>query len=130
MVSLGFTGTRRGMLENQRELLIYILREEKFTEYHHGDCVGADKQFHEIVKDMEGVVHVHPPTDRTYRAFCKGGIIYPPKPFLERNRDIVDASDILIAMPSRDDQINKIRSGTWYTVRYAKTQFLDIVIII
>ena len=40
-----------------------------------------------------------------------------PKPYLDRNRDIVDACEVLLATP---DGPERLRSGTWSTVRYAR----------
>ena len=50
-----------------------------------------------------------------------------PLPYLERNRAIVDACDILIACPKgmQEEQ----RSGTWATVRYARRRDRPIVIV-
>jgi hypothetical protein len=60
---------------------------------------------------------VHPPNIDTMRAFSRGAIeILPPKPFLDRNRDIVDQSALLIVGPNTKDEQN--RSGTWSTFRY------------
>lgn len=139
MVSVGITGTRKGMNKGQMALLMDILLVEDFTEYHHGDCVGVDKQFHEFItekirkceyKDSIDVV-IHPPLDKKYRAFCKEcTTIYEEKPYLERNKDLVDACSLLIAIPDKDGIINKVRSGTWSTIRYAKKMGKDIVIII
>ena len=44
--------------------------------------------------------------------------MYAEKRYLERNRDIVDACDILIACPRTLKE--ELRSGTWATVRYAR----------
>jgi hypothetical protein len=62
---------------------------------------------------------IHPPTDPKKRAFCKGAAeIREPKPYLDRNHDIVDeGSGLLIAAPFQEEEI--LRSGTWATVRYA-----------
>ncbi len=40
----------------------------------------------------------------------------PAKEYLERDRDIVDATEALFATP---DGPERAKSGTWYTVRYA-----------
>jgi len=142
MASVGFTGTRKGMTLAQEALVIDILKSEDFTEYHHGDCVGADKQFHKLITDKykrSGMYYgthstsfpiiVHPPDNDKHRAFCKEGKILKPKPYLKRNKDIVDSCDLLIACPNPKDEINKLRSGTWSTIRYAKKQGKDIIII-
>jgi hypothetical protein len=48
-------------------------------------------------------------------------ILYPTRPYLARNKDIVDACTILIATPAQNSEIQ--RSGTWATVRYAKSKY-------
>ncbi len=52
------------------------------------------------------------------RNFSKGDETRKPKPYLKRNHDIVDESDILIGFPSSEEE--RLRSGTWATVRYAR----------
>jgi hypothetical protein len=42
--------------------------------------------------------------------------LLPEREYLQRNRDIVDATDVLLAAP---DGPERVRSGTWSTVRYA-----------
>jgi hypothetical protein len=64
-------------------------------------------------------VFVHPPDDDTRRAYCG---VHParlaaPKPYLMRNKDIVDQTSILVAAPKGPEEK---RSGTWATVRYAR----------
>jgi hypothetical protein len=63
-------------------------------------------------------IHIHPPKDDRYRAYRKSEYIAEPKPYLERNRDIVMRSDVLVAIPKTDKE--DLRSGTWATVRYAQ----------
>jgi hypothetical protein len=41
-----------------------------------------------------------------------------PKSFFARNRDIVDETDILIAIPAT----KKKTGGTWYTINYSRKQ--------
>lgn len=48
------------------------------------------------------------------------------KPYLKRNIDIVDNTDILIGCPSGEEIV---RSGTWHTIRYAKKQNKKIMMI-
>ena len=40
------------------------------------------------------------------------------KPYLDRNKDIVDETNILMACPNKAEEVQ--RSGTWSTVRYAR----------
>ena len=52
------------------------------------------------------------------RAFCKGDETRKQKDYLDRNHDIVDETELLIACPKEPEEIT--RSGTWATIRYAR----------
>jgi hypothetical protein len=120
-VNYGFTGTQKGMTQRQRETVRYLFSELQLTTLHHGDCIGADAQAHEIAKRMRAWIEVHPPSDDVKRAFCKGHKEHPPRLHLVRDRDIVKAGvDGLIATPRQHHEI--LRSGTWATIRYARKQ--------
>ncbi len=95
---------------------------------HHGDCIIADNVAHRIAKALSWRVEIHPPDNPTKRAFCKhADLIHPEKPYLERNRDIVDASEALIATPAENAEL--ARSGTWSTVRYARKKAIPVYIV-
>ena len=124
----GFTGTRNGMTQKQKEAFrdtIILLEIDKF---HHGDCIGADFLAHEIIKNINTNIKIiiHPPSYAKYRAFCKGNVILGQRPYLDRNKDIVDHSDLLIATPGEFKE--KLRSGTWSTIRYARKKNKSIYI--
>lgn len=125
---VGFTGTRRGMTDEQAHTVRQYLLAWRPEEVHHGDCVGADEQFHNMAQGEARVV-IHPPVEPAYRAHCDGHntVIRPPRPYLDRNQDIVDASDALLATPKEHSEV--LRSGTWATVRRAREAGLDLVII-
>lgn len=132
MIKLGFTGTRKGMTERQRQCLAYLLRDLRILELHHGDCVGADAQADEAARHVALMRVVHPPTDQKARAFCNVAddnrcTTRERRPYLERNRDIVDETDVLIAAPK--GMREEPRSGTWATVRYARKLGKRIVIL-
>lgn len=122
---VGFTGTQIGMSQRQQQALIAFLRHNEINEFHHGDCIGADYQAHVVAVHFKIPVVIHPPSIETKRAWCEEVTILEPKPYLDRNHDIVDACDALIAAPSSDDE--ELRSGTWATVRYARKRRLPIV---
>lgn len=119
-MKVGFTGTRAGMAGMQAREALKLLVELAPEEIHHGDCVGADEEVHGLVVAVWPVV-LHPPSNRVMRAFCAGAeATREPLPYLERNRAIVDETDLLVAGPGttkmpKGDQTG----GTWYTVRYA-----------
>jgi hypothetical protein len=94
----------------------------RITEFHHGDCVGADAEAHRIASFILGPekIWVHPPLNEKKRAFSADGHKLPPKDYLERNHDIVDAATVVFATPKTQGET--LRSGTWATVRYAQKQ--------
>jgi hypothetical protein len=116
---VGFTGSRKGMKPNQIKACRLIL--ERAAEAHHGDCVGADAEFHELCLELHVPVIIHPPDNDRHRAFCRDALeVLPPKPYLERNMDIVDASEVLVAAPKERDRPVSLRGqGTWWTIGYA-----------
>lgn len=59
-------------------------------------------------------------------AFNQSDSILPVKAYLDRIKDIVDMSDILIATPESVKEV--LRSGTWSTVRYAKRAGKEVII--
>ena len=132
MKKIGFTGTRHGMTEKQKESTQKFIISEKFSEIHHGDCIGSDKEMHEIItnyreKEKKNIKIVgHPPKYNKYRANCKCDIFLAKNDYLTRNHDIVDSTDILIATPETKERLH---SGTWSTVRYARKKGKKIYII-
>lgn len=133
MTTIGFTGTRQGMTHLQKQMVKTLLVMYPPTEAHHGDCIGADAEFHKIICDKTSAsIMIHPPTNPKLRAFCTadetcGDKIYPKKSYLVRNHDIVNPSSIVIATPK--ELLNKWRSGTWATIRYARKRNKQIFII-
>lgn len=97
------------------------------TEAHHGDCIGADAEFHALIDRNFSLIVLHPPNNPIKRAFAGGDIIWAEKPYLRRNKDIVRCSNVLIAAPFEYEEI--LRSGTWSTVRYARRQNIPRIII-
>jgi hypothetical protein len=126
---IGFTGTQRGMTAAQKKVFQGMISLYQPSGFHHGDCIGADAQAHDIVTEIIGfgIITIHPPIDNRKRAYKKGYKIEEEKSYLDRNMDIVMASDILIATPK--DYEEKVRSGTWATIRYANKARLKTIII-
>ncbi len=129
-MKVGFTGTQSGMNDRQAFKLVGFLKAlsvpSLIDEFHHGDCIGADEQFHQTVNDYERTF-IHPPENTKKRARCSSHHILEPKPYLERNHDIVDATDVLIATPRTNHE--ELRSGTWATIRYATRKEKKVIII-
>lgn len=126
---IGFTGTRDGMTHEQRRMLAkYLTHVQDDTEFHHGDCVGADSEAHAIAKARGLSIVIHPSTLKRQRAYCLGAkAVFAVLPPLERNRVIVDACTHLVAAPAQYQEVR--RSGTWATIRYARKRKRDVLVI-
>jgi len=74
---------------------------------------------------MEAVSH--PPINDAWRAHTAADEERAPKPYLVRNRDIVEETELLIAAPA--NAIEHLQSGTWSTVRCARRSGRPISII-
>jgi hypothetical protein len=132
---VGFTGTQRGMTVEQMITVLKLLKELEPSVVHHGDCIGADEEFH-ILCSLAHIPEaiIHPPTNPDKRAWCEfllltfeNIVIREQKDYLIRNQDIVDESGIMIATPyeAREQQ----RSGTWSTMRKARKAEKDLIIV-
>lgn len=120
-LGVGFTGTQDGVsqarLRNLR-LELTRLRAVGYTVFIHGGCIGADAQAARIAKSLGYKTHCYPGTAGYKRADTEDDYVAQIKPFLDRNRNIVNASTIMIAMPRTQEE--ELRSGTWAAVRYAR----------
>lgn len=127
---VGFTGTRQGMTSAQKQTFAALI---VFAEQpHHGMCTGADAQAEEIAKQRAPNCYRtgHPASDvpDKYRANCLDtDEVLPAVPAMERNGNIVDACDLLIAAPRALQE--ELRSGTWATVRYARKSGKPVIIL-
>lgn len=123
-MKVGFTGTRDGLTARQAENLRDLIEWLKPTEVHHGGCVGADHDFHEIVlARTDAHIYVHPGlvADRWRMKYTPSArvTIFPAKPPLVRNRAIMDCGmDASIGCPG--GMVEELRSGTWSTIRYVR----------
>lgn len=114
---VGFTGTQKGMTQDQLWAVDQFLQNDLTFEWaHHGDCIGADADFHRLA-DLNGLkTHGHPPLNRSKRAWCTFDVMEEEKEYLLRNWDIVNSVDYMIACPKGFKE--ELRSGTWSTIRY------------
>ena len=120
---VGFTGSRRGIISAaQDKALRMSIRNCLYdygNEFHHGDCLGGDAQAHKMAYELMARIIIHPPDNYKDRAWCKDfWESLPELPYLERNRNIVNATSVLIGLPSTRSE--ELRSGTWSTIRYAR----------
>lgn len=133
-MKIGFTGTSWGMTEWQKEQVrqqLLYWQSQGATELHHGLCIGADEQAAVIAHALGYRVVAHPgyspknPDNTMYRSdFTGSDETREAKPFIARDRDIVDETDRMVAAPR--SQQEETRSGTWTTVRYARKKKREI----
>jgi len=124
------SGTRKGMSKEQQARMCDILDELPSLSYvRHGDCVGVDEKAHEIVRSRFSrlTIHIHPPLNDKDRAFCDGDVTYDAEAFLKRDRTMVNDSDVLLAFT--DSRKERLRSGTWTTIRHARRLGSPLVIV-
>jgi len=136
-MNIGFTGNRLGMSRRQMRVFKTIMMDliMNTRTFHHGGCIGSDKQAHDIIFGIrndksinltyplsENVkIIVHPSNNPVSRADCTldaNDERLDEKPPLERDMDIAKSCDILFTTPRilREER----RSGTWATIRYAR----------
>lgn len=127
MIIVGFTGTRSGMSHAQRLAVLDALH--GLIQIHglanvkviHGDCIGADEHFDFIAAQLGIQREIYPCTIEHMRAHCeREGAVCLRLPIapLKRNEEIVKAVDIMFATPY--SPVEEQRSGTWFTIRYAR----------
>src|SRR5271157_2895230 len=116
---VGFTGTQKGAHPAQiaaAKEKLKALKEEGFDEFHHGACIGADEQVAKIAADLGFKVVAHPglaadPKNLMYRSEWGGSHVpREAKPFIERDHDIVDETETILATPNSYGE--RVRSGT------------------
>ena len=127
-MNIGMTGTRFGLSEAQAAEFESMLRSLGVGTLHHGDCVGADADCHDIAEALGWKVVIHPPFMDKLRANKPSNDIRKPDSHLRRNRAIVAEADVVIATPAGDTETR--RSGTWYTIRHAIKEGVPVQVIL
>ncbi|NIT77309.1 MAG: hypothetical protein GWN58_22920 [Anaerolineae bacterium] len=119
---LGFTGTRNGLSENQRAWLAMELQCNPPDKAAHGDCVGADADFHSLVRlyAPKCEIHIWPSLFEKLRAHCHGDVMYEPGKAGERDKLIVKFATHFVGCPPTDFEV--VRSGSWQTLRMARNR--------
>lgn len=138
---LAFTGTRRGMNELQRagvlKVFIMVTAAANGTKVklHHGCAKGSDMQAHGIMfRRGQSTFKLYPSNDEQ-RAWAEGQVnrrthemeVMPVMEPLVRNRLMNDNTRLLVATPRL--VIEERRSGTWATIRHARSLEHQIYII-
>jgi hypothetical protein len=127
MTDYGFTGSSEPTTEAQRVAFGAFLPTSGMTKFRHGDCINADADAHEIVRTVLPGVHIHghPPLRRAKRAFCQFDTISKARQYFDRNDDIAEACEELLAMPR---QMAEAGGGTWDTIRKARRRHKPVTI--
>lgn len=135
MLSIGFTGTRHGMTPAQWHAVRRLVKDwssGSSFDAHHGDCIGADAEFHAICETFCGralvAVHPGPVNDRARQAGCVGVYRLPNKAHMARNAAIVAAASAIIAAPA--EATEQERGGTWATIRMARRSGKPLAIVL
>lgn len=119
---IGFTGSRHGMSLEQRVVVEKVCKQiaslDGKHQFHHGDCIGADAEAHDIFKKAGFETHIHPPRLTLRQAHCQGDVCYPPDDYIPRDRRIVETCEVLIGTPKELKEV--LRSGSWATIRHAR----------
>jgi hypothetical protein len=118
-MKIGVTGTREGA--NEQQLLEVIKFMESLGsghELHHGDCKGVDIQVAAVAKVLGWRIVCHPPKTTEQQGYFGGDEMRKPLGYLQRDRNIVNETEILIVVPLQNQWQPK--GGTWYTHDYAK----------
>ena len=118
---LTVTGTRTYITRDQFEWMWGVLGSGDVDELHHGACTGADERSHQLaLREDVPAIFVHPPIDGKYMMEPDWNhdtvFLLPHKDYHQRDRDMVNRSHQLLALPNT---ARRPHSGTWYTITYA-----------
>ena len=116
-MKVAFTGTQDGMTEAQWFATWDTFVALGASWVHHGLCIGSDRQAHKLARHMGCKVKGHPPLNTSKMAVCECDVLGEAKEYIARNHDIVDETAALVATPNGPE---RLRSGTWSTIRYAR----------
>ncbi len=102
------------MTARQKSALRDLLASHDGAILHHGDAIGADTEAHDIAVALGCTIVIHPPTIERQRAFRSAAEIRAPRRYLDRNKDIVRDTKLLVAAPAE-----AIEHSFWHLVNCA-----------
>lgn len=134
--NIGMTGTRNEPTPEQKfvfeeylsDIFYHLKTGNNEIIFRDGDCVGSDAYCGAYAKLTGCISHIHPPEKNDLRAFRECDVMYEPKSYFARNRDIVNASDMMFVI-MKDFDLNATIGGTIYTYNYAQKQKKPIIVI-
>lgn len=130
-MKIGVTATREGLtpIQLNNAKIAMSSHSSHSTTLHHGACVGGDEQLALTAFNLGYTIAAHPPINKkalSVRALDLSTIVWEEDDYIARNRTIVDVTDVMLAFPRT--RAEELRSGTWSTIRYAKTRNKALVI--
>jgi cytosine/adenosine deaminase-related metal-dependent hydrolase len=129
---LCFTGARTGLTPAQLAALRVVLAGYPGATLHNGCAEGADEAALDIAYDLGLRLECWPcnydQRERAWNYVYENPLatLHPTAPPLERNRRMVAAASVVVACP---DSPERLRSGTWSTVREARRRGREVVIV-
>lgn len=130
----GCTASRDGLTDAQWDRVDEMIWKLDSSELHQGCCDGGDEEITEIAHAHGFKIIGHPPNNDKHlsaKAVELSDELWTPKPYLERNRNIVDECDVLIACPATSSMPDSLKGqGTWSTVAYALKQEKPMLVIL
>lgn len=127
-MKIGITGTREGATDYQLiEVCKFFETLSGDVELHHGDCSGVDIEVAAMAREYGFKIVCHPPIKTEIQGHFGGDEIRPPKGYQERDRAIVDETDMLVVVPLQKEWQPK--GGTWYTHDYAVKKGKPVLVI-
>lgn len=131
-MKLGFTGTRKGMTDDQLDTLYAWLMfcKDEVEEVHFGLCRGSDAQFYHMLLAVKPDAYIvgHPCDLIDQQVILPCDELRPVEASIRRNHDIVDEVDTMLATPETFK--NVLRSGTYSCLRYAAAVNRDLNIVL
>lgn len=115
---VGFVGTEAGMSKPQRQAVRRALAGA--TAAHHAGTTAADAQFHRLCHTLGVPVVLHPPQGRGAVRTDMHDVTHAEAASPSYDRDIVRASDVVVAAPKEGREPPLAIPGTWTVVRYAR----------
>ena len=126
---MGVTATRGALTYAQVVIAETIIKHaaQRGWVLHHGDCIGGDATLHGLAVHYGMPVVIHPPEKSEYRAWCRGDETKEERPYLTRNLDIVEATQVLAGFPANRE--GRRSGGTWFTILAATSLSRPVVIV-
>ena len=129
MLTVCFSGTRQGLQSIQYQQLKARLLFLPISHAIHGDCVGADAEYHGLIRETCPGAEIS--TYLVKGSFCAGmkaDHSHLRTGHLSRNKEMVRLSNLLISCPPTQEAQD--RGGTWFTTRFADKINVPLIIIL